>query len=151
MAMPTEKTDKQTFEVAVRYKSPVSGEWLETKATKKLFSPEKISTVAVNYTDNDGKSQSQDCEFEQIPGFETIESLLGLAQTNPTFVLSCARYGSDLYGRNIAKAPQGTELEGPGKMLKKQAEQLMSSRAKQGRVITFERAMEIVQAMNDME
>jgi len=151
MSTPTEKTDKQTFDVTVQYKSPVTGEWKETKATKKLFAPDEISTVAVNYTDNDGKSQSKDCEFRQIPGFETIESLLGLAQTNPAFVLSCARYGGDLYARNIAKAPQGLELEGPGKLYKKQAEQLMDSRAKQGKTITFERALEIVKMMNEME
>ena len=151
MATPTEKNDKQTFEVSVQYKSPVSGEWKEIKATKKLFSPDEVSTVAVSYTDNDGKSQSKDCEFKQIPGFETIESLLGLAQTNPIYVLSCARYGGDLYARNIAKGPQGTELEGPGKLFKRQAEQLMDSRAKQGKALTFERALEIVKMMNEME
>ena len=148
MATPTEKTEKQTFDLTVKYKSPVSGEWLETTATKKLFEPDAISTVAVNYTDNEGKSQSKDCEFESI-SIPNVEAALALLNSNPLFALSAMRYGADLYARNIAKAPQGTELEGPGKLLKKQAEQFMASRAKMGKPITLDRAMEIVKQMMD--
>lgn len=136
----TEQT-KPKFSFSVEYKSQ-DGSWKTATSEREFTIPEGITEVSVNIVGDDGKQEQVKREFRRRV-VESQDDLLALISENPYLALAAANYGLDLYARNTVKAPIATEVEGPGKLLKKSADQIFNARQKMGKPVTMERAFEL--------
>ena len=141
MATATEAIKKITFLFTAKYKNK-AGEWAETTKETEFSLPDLITDVSVNFVGDDGKQQQVKRDFERFIVHDVSEAL-SLLESNPYLTIQAINYALDLMYRNAVKGPIATEEEGPGKLLKKMAEQTFASRAKMGKPITMERAFEL--------
>lgn len=151
MATPTAEVEtKNKYTMEVRYESQ-DGTFKTATSEREFNVPDKVATVTVSVIGDDGKtSKTEERKFERIVA-PTKEEFLSLFEANPWFVMAAYHYGADLFARNVVKAPIATEVEGPGKAIAKLAEQILASRAKLGRPIDKEKALELATQMAGLE
>lgn len=147
---------KPKFSLTVKWQSE-DGTWNDATSERSFEVPDKYGEITVNYVSEDGKS-SDDIKrtFERIRFHDAREVLAALGD-NPMFVISALNYGADLYARGTIKGPIAAQMEGPGKTLRKMAEQFIASRRKLGKPelnadpeLALQRAIEIVTQMNEL-
>lgn len=145
---PTE--NKIKYNLSVNYVS-ADGSTKQAVSEREFSVPDKTAKITVNVVADDGKTnKTVERDFERIVVADQ-DGLLALLNENPYLVISAFNYGADLFARNTIKGPIATEVEGPGKALAKLAEQIMTSRAKLGKPITKERALQMAQLMSEEE
>lgn len=152
-ATPVEKKPK--FALTVKWQSE-NGDWNEATSERSFEVPDQYGKISVTIVTEDGKGSTDvDRVFERVV-FHNERDVVNMLQSNPLFVISALNYGSDLYCRGTIKGPIAAQVEGPGKTLRKMAEQFIASRRKLGKPelnadpeLALQRAIEIVTAMND--
>lgn len=142
-----EESAKPKWTLSVEFKSQ-DGSWKTASSEREFSVPEYETEVSVNIVDDNGNQETIKRKFRRIL-VSTKEELLQLLSENEYFVMAAFLYGADLLARNTVKGPIAAEVEGPGKMIKSQAEKLVANRAKLGKPISLERAIELVKATMD--
>ena len=141
---------KPTFTMKVNYQSK-DGSYKIAEAKREFTPIEAKSEITVSCVADDGKPFQVKRAFNRLVA-NTPAELLAILENDPLFTLVAFAYGSDLLYRQVIKVPIANEEEGPGKVLLKQAESLIASRAKLGlKAISIERAMELVKSQMEAE
>lgn len=145
MTQPT-VTEKEKYTLSVQYQSK-DGSFKTAVVEKDFGLPEIDGDVTVNVVEDDGVTTRQvNRAFKRIV-LESKEDVLDWLQDEDKTraLISAANYGLDLYARNAIKGPIASEEEGPGKVIAKLADQIMTSYQKLGKTITREKALEKAQ------
>ena len=149
MATTPTVTEKPKFELTTEWLSQ-DGSWKTATSERNFDPPDEIGEIEVAVIGDDGKtSQGHKRSFKRLV-VRNKADLLKLLQDNPLLAMQAANYGLDLYARSTIKGPIAGEVEGPGKAIKKLADQIFASRQKIGKPITLERALELAASMADL-
>lgn len=148
MSTPTETKTKQTYTLAVEYES-ADGSYKTATVEKDFTPPDELTSITVKTFGADGTPDKEAERKFKRPVVQDQGQLLTLLDKNPWLVIAATNYGLDLFSRNVIKGPITTEIEGPGKAIAKLADQIFASRAKLGKPITKERALELARLTSE--
>ena len=145
MATPTMKPK---FDLTVEWENK-DGLWLPATSERNFDVPDEIGSIKVTVVGDDGKSSADhERRFKRLVVKDERDSL-NLLQSNKYLALASQNYGLDLFARGTIKGPIAAEVEGPGKTIRKLADQIFASRQKLGKPISQERALELAAAMSE--
>lgn len=141
----TEKGGKPKFELTIAWQRQ-NGEWTESTSERSFDLPEELAEIKVSVVSDDGKTTDDVTRNFKRRVIKNESEAFQLLKSEPLLAVSALNYALDLFARGTIKGPIASEVEGPGKAIKKMAEQLKKSREALGKPITLERALEIVAA-----
>ena len=141
----TPKTEKPKFELTISWQHE-NGQWTEATSERSFDVPDELAEIKVSVVSDDGKTTSDVTRNFKRRVIKNESEAFQLLKSEPLLAVSALNYALDLFARGTIKGPIASEVEGPGKAIKKMAEQLKKSREALGKPITLERALEIVAA-----
>lgn len=144
MATPT--AQKPKFKMLVDYESTaedaVNG-WKTAEAEREFAVPDSESSIKIVTLATDGVTEEKtDRKFRRrVVGSK--KDVLDLLESEELLTIAALNYGIDLFSRSAIKQPLINEIEGPGKQIKKLADQIFDSRKKIGHPVTPEQALQL--------
>ena len=142
---------KTKFNLKVEYQDK-TGNWVTAEGSREFALPDEEGKIEVTYVKPDGKEQGTEVrKFKRLVLRSREDVLEALGDENSTMALLYSHaYGSDLLYRSVIKVPIVAEVEGPGRVIAKLADDIIKSYRKLGKSISEEEALAAAQKMHDL-